>query len=174
MGIFDKLFNNKKEPIDFPPKPKWKPNLPIDLNQILDKAKYYTGDKIQIAVFEFGTVVIFPQKVDDINSSALKTLDLIYKSHPDFNPREMDDGNFLIEYSQPAFTIVFKEEVEKNWNYIDENHLDGICTDEVLINSDGERNVFNEIGKICLFARSKMFMDAQNPKVVLTFNNYEK
>ena len=58
MGIFDKLFNKKKEVIDFPPKPKWKPNLPIDLNEILEKAKYYTGEKLQIAVFEFGTIVI--------------------------------------------------------------------------------------------------------------------
>jgi len=174
MGIFDKLFNKKKEPIDFPPKPKWKPNLQIDLNQILEKAKYYTGEKLQIAIFEFGTIIIFPERVSDINLSALKTLDLIYNSHPDFNPRTMDDGNYLIEYSQPAFTIVFKEEIEKYWDYIEENHLDGVCTDEVLITPNGEHNVFDEIGKICLFGRSKMFMDAQNPKVVLTFDNMNK
>ena len=36
MGIFDKLFKQKKEPVDFPPKPKWKPNLPIDLELILE------------------------------------------------------------------------------------------------------------------------------------------
>jgi len=174
MGIFDKFFKKEKEVIDFPPKPKWKPNLPIDLNRVLEKAKYYTGEKLQIAIFEFGTVVIFPKRVLDINSSALKTLNLIYNAHPDFNPRIMDDGNYLIEYTQPAFTIVFKDDIEKHWNYIDENHLDGICTDEVLINSNGKHNVFNEVGKICLFGRSKMFMDAQNPKVVLTFDNMEK
>ena len=174
MGIFNKLFNKKKNVIDFPPKPKWKPNLPIDLNLILEKAKYYTGEKLQIAVFEFGTVVIFPKRVTDINYSALQTLDMIYNAHPDFNPKEMKDGNYLIEYSQPAFTIVFKDEIEKYWNYIDENHMDGICTAEVLINSNGEPNVFDKIGKIGLFGRSKMFMDAQNPNVVLTYDNLKK
>ena len=135
----------------------------------------HTGNYyLQIAVFEFGTIVIFPERVSDINSSALQTLDMIYNAHPDFNPKLMDDGNYLIEYSQPAFTIVFKDEIENHWNYIDENHIDGICTDEVLINANGEHNVFNEIGKICLFGRSKMFMDAQSPKVVLTFDNLKK
>ncbi|MCU4157327.1 hypothetical protein J1N10_15225 [Carboxylicivirga sp. A043] len=174
MGLFDKIFNKKKKVVDFPPKPKWKPNLPINLNLILEKSKYYTGEKLQLAVFEFGTIIIFSERVTDIISSALQTLDKIYNFHPDFNPREMDDGNYLIEYSQPAFTIVFKDEIEKYWSYIDENHLDGICTDEVLINGNGEHNVFDKIGKICLYGRSKMFMDAQNPKVVLTFDNLNK
>ncbi len=82
----------------------------------------------------------------------------------------MDDGNYLIEYSQPAFTIVFKEEIEKNWDYIDKNHQDGICRAEVLINAQGQHNVFDSVGKICLFGRAKMFMDAQSPKVVKTFD----
>ncbi|TYC07038.1 hypothetical protein ES677_15210 [Bizionia gelidisalsuginis] len=174
MGIFDKLFNKKKEVIDFPPKPKWKPNLPNDLNLILEKAKYYTDKKIQIAVFENGTVIMFPERVSDINSSAIETLNKIYNAHPDFNPTEMDDGNYTIQYNEPAFNIVFKDEIENHWKYIDENHLDGICTAEVLINGNGEHNVFNEIGKICLFGRSKMFMDAQSPKVILTFDNLKK
>lgn len=81
---------------------------------ILEKAKYYTGEKLQIAVFKYGTIVIFPERVSDIYSSALKTLDLVYNSHPDFNPVEMDDGNYLIEYTQLAFMIVFKDEIEKH------------------------------------------------------------
>ena len=178
MGILSKLFGSKKaqphenneEIKDFPPKPHWKPYPPKDLNIILEKAKYYTGEKLQIAVFEYGTVVIFPEQVTDIESSAKSTLDKIYKSHPDFNPRHMDDDNYLIEYTQPAFTIVFKDEIENDWDYIDKNHQDGICRDEVLINSQGQRNVFDKIGKISLYGRSKMFMDAQFPKVILKFD----
>jgi len=168
MGIFDKIF--KKKPTDFPPKPTWKPDLPIDLNFVLDKAKFYTGEKLQLAVFKNGTTIIFPDRVQNIQEEALITIDKIYNSHPDFNPTLMDDGNFLIEYSQPAFTIVLKDEIEKYWDYIEDNHLGGICRDEVLINGKGEHNVFDEIGKICLFGRSRMFMDAQSPEVVLTFN----
>ena len=174
MGLFDKIFNKKEENKDFPPKPKWKPDLPIDLEMILEKAKYYTGQRLQIAIFQFGTIAIFPQRVENIKDEALITLERIYNSHPDFKPLTMDDGNFLIEYSQPAFTIVFNDEIEKHWEYIDNNHLDGVCRDEVLINNKGEKNVFDRVGKICLFGRSKMFLDAQNPNVILTFNPDDK
>lgn len=171
MGLFDKLFNTKKkEPLDFPPKPKWRPNLPVDIDAILNAAKFYTGEKLQLAVFSYGTVVIFPKRVEDINAAGLSTLDKIYNFHPDFKPMTMDDGNYLVQYSQPAFTIVFKDELEKHWDYIEQNHLDGLCPSETLINGKGEANKFDRIGKICLFGRTKMFQDAQDPKIVKTFD----
>jgi len=169
MGIFDKLFG-QKEKLDFPPKPKWKPNLPVNIDLVVDKTKFYTGHKLQFAVFEFGTVVFFSKRVDNIEQSAKSVLDKIYNSHPDMKPITMDDGNYLVEYSEPAFTIVFKDEIEKHWDYIDKNHQDGICRAEVLINGQGQPNVFDDLGKICLYGRSKMFMDAQSPKVLKTFN----
>jgi hypothetical protein len=169
MGLFNRLFKNKKEE-DFPPKPKWKPNLPVDIDLIFEKAKYYTGDKLQFAIFRNGTVAFFSNKVDNIEDSAKASLDKIYQFHPDFKPLAMDDGNYLIEYSQPAFTIVFKDELEKHWGYIDKNYQDGICRAEVLINAQGQHNVFDDIGKICLFGRAKMFMDAEAPKVVRIFD----
>ncbi|CAN5553526.1 hypothetical protein BH11BAC3_BH11BAC3_20060 [soil metagenome] len=155
---------------DFPPKPKWKPNLPVNIELIYEKAKYYTGEKLQFAVFQNGTITFFSNKVKDIEDSAKASLDKIYNSHPDFNPMTMDDGNYLVEYSQPAFTIVFKDEIENHWDYIDKNHQNGICREEVLINVQGQHNIFDSVGKICLFGRAKMFMDAQTPKVVKTFD----
>ena len=169
MGIFDKLFKNKKEDT-FPPVPIWRPNLPVDLELIFEKAKYYTGEKLQFAVFQNGTVAFFSTMVDRIEDSAIEALDKIYNAHPDFKTITMNDGNYLIEYSQPAFTIVFKDEIEKYWDYIDKHHQDGICKAEILINSQGQKNVFDKLGKICLFARAKMFMDAQAPNVVKVFD----
>lgn len=155
---------------NFPPIPNRQPNLSIDIDLIYEKAKYYTGHKLQFAIFQNGTVTYFENKVDNIEDSAKSSLDKIYNFHPDFNPLTMDDENYLITYSQPAFTIVFKNEVEKNWEYINKNHLDGICRDEVLINAQGQQNVFDRIGKICLYGRAKMFMDAQAPKIIKTFD----
>lgn len=168
MGLLGKLFNKKK--FDFPPKPRWKPNLSNDIELIFQKAKYYTNNKLQFTIFQYGTVAFFANKVDNIEASAKDSLDKIYNYHPDFNPLTMDDGNYLIEYSQPAFTIVFKDEIENNWDYIEKNHLDGICKDEVLLNAQGQPNVFDRIGKISLFGRAKMFLDAQKPKVVRIFD----
>lgn len=171
MAFFDKIFGKgKSKSIVFPPLPKWRPQLPLDLDQIFEKAKFYTGSKLQLAVMKNGTVVIFPEMVPNIELSAKDTINKIFNSHPDFKPITMDDGNFLIEYTQPAFTIVFKQEIEQNWDYIDKNHLDGLCQAEVLINDKGERNVFDDLGKICLFGRAKMFLDAQQPQVLRIFS----
>lgn len=170
MNLFSKLFGNQKKEIDFPPKPAWRPNLPIDVELIFEKAKYYTGGKLQFAIFKHGTVVFLKDEANSIEEAAKVSLDKIYNFHPDFNPRLMDDGNYIIQYSQPAFTIVFKEEIENNWHYIQKNHQSGICKDEVLINGQGERNIFDDVGKICLFGRAKMFMDAQEPLIVSVFN----
>jgi len=166
----NKQTNSKEGNTDFPPKPKWKPDLPVDIELIYEKAKYYTGDKLQFAVFRNGTVTFFSNKVENIEVSAKASLDKIYNAHPDFKPMTTNDGNYLIEYSQPAFTIVFKDEIEKHWDYIDKNHQDGICRDEVLINAEGQHNIFDSVGKICLFGRAKMFMDAEAPKIVKTFD----
>ena len=159
--------SSKQSDTDFPPKPKWKPNLPVDIELIYEKARYYTGDKLQFAVFKNGTVTFFSNKVNNIEDSAKASLDKIYNFHPDFKPMKMDDGNYLIEYSQPAFTIVFKDEIENHWDYIDKNHQDGICREEVLINAQGQHNVFDSVGKICLFGRAKMFMQTHNHQKLL-------
>ncbi len=169
MGLFKNLFKtvDKKQ---FPPLPQWRPNTPNDIDKITNTTKYYTGSKLQLAVFKFGTVVFLTIRVDNIEVEAKNILNQVYNFHADFNPRIMSEGNYLIEYRKPAFNIVFKEEIADNWDYIDKNHLQGVCTDEVLINGKGQHNVFDTVGKICLFGRAKMFMDAQDPVVVKTFD----
>ncbi len=171
MGLFKNLFKvvEKKQ---FPPIPRWRPDTPNDIDKIINTAKYYTGSKLQLAVFKFGTVALLTKQVDDIEGEAKKILNSIYNFHADFKPKLMDDGNYLIEYNQPAFTIVFKDEQEDYWDYINKNHRGGVCNDEVLINSRGQQNVFDTTGKVCLFGRAKMFMDAQSPQVVKIFNPF--
>ena len=155
-----------KLPDDFPPKPKWKPNLPIDLQKTIETFAYYSDKKKTFAIFENGTCVVIPDGATNPEKQAKEILDKIYNYHPDFNPRKMDDGNFMVSYSQTAYSIVFKDEFEKNRDYIEQNHLDGIVRAEVLLNAKHEPNKFDDLGKIGLFARARMFLDAQNPVVV--------
>jgi len=144
--------------------------VPVDIDRIVKTAAFYTGNKLQLAVFKFGTVVLLTNRTENIDASAKDILNQIYHSHPDFKPRLMDDGNYLVEYRLPAFTIVFKDKLEANRAYIDKNYMQGICTAEVLINKQGAQNVFDDTGKTCLFGRAQMFMDAQEPLVVKTFD----
>ena len=151
---------------DFPPRPKWKPSLTVDIPRTVKTFAYYSDRKRSFAVFEHGTCVLVPAEASNIESEAKAILDKVYKYHPDFNPRTMDDGNVLISYSQPAFSVVFKDEFENNRAYIEKHHLDGVVRAEVLLNAQGEPNRFDDRGKIGLFGRARMFLDAQNPKIV--------
>src|SRR4030095_1366948 len=151
---------------DFPPKPKWKPTVPVDIPRTIQTFAYYTESKKAFAVFTHGTCVLLPDGSKDAEKDAKEILDKVYRYHPDFNPQTMDDGHFMVSYSQPAYSVVFKEELETHRDYIDRNHLDGLVRAEVLLNAKGEANKFDDTGKIGLFGRARMFLDAQRPVVV--------
>jgi len=152
---------------DFPPKPKWKPTVPVDIPRIVQALAYYTERKWSFAVFTYGTCVLLPDGCKDAEAAAKEVLDKVYRYHPDFNPQAMDDGNFLVSYSQPmCCSIVFKDEFEAHRDYIDRHHLDGLVRAEVLLNGMGQANKFDIRGRIGLFGRARMFLDAQTPVVV--------
>jgi hypothetical protein len=165
FGFLASLFGQKK-PDDFPPKPKWKPDIPVDLSAISDRARYYTDGKKTVVIFRHGTCVVLDATSTKPEEEAKAVLDRVYRYHPDFNPQMMDDGNFIVSYSQPnCFSVVTKEEFEKNREYIRKNHLDGVVRDEVLLNAEKKPNVFDERGMLGLFGRARMFLDAQQPVI---------
>lgn len=153
-------------PSDRPPRPKWQPNIGVDIERTAKTFAYYLDGKHSFAVLKNGTCVGLPEGTTDPQAAAEKIMHAIFWAHPDMNPRSMDDGNWMIWYSQPAGTVVFSDVVEENWAYIDNNHLDGLATHEVLLNAEKNANQFDRLGKIALFGRAYMFMDAISPKVV--------
>lgn len=151
---------------DFPPVPKWKPGVPVDIERIITTFARYTDRKQVFVVFEHGTCVVVPDASQEPEAEAKQLLERVYNFHPDFNPMQMDDGNYSVSYSQPAYSVVFADEVAGNREYIDANHLDGVVRDEVLLNAEGRPNTFDDRGKLGLFGRARMFMDAQASNVV--------
>lgn len=166
FGLLASLFGQKTKPDDFPPKPKWKPEIPVDLAMVADRAGYYTDGQKIVVIFRHGTCVALPASQTKPEDAAKAVLNRVYNYHPDFNPQLMDDGNSIVSYSQKnCFSIVTKKEFETHREYIRKNHLDGIVRDEVLMNAEGKPNVFDERGMLGLFGRARMFMDAQKPEV---------
>lgn len=166
FGFFVSLFGQNKTPDDFPPKPKWKPDITVDLAVVADRASYYTDKKKLVVIFRHGTCVVLPADLAKPEEEAKAVLDRVYNYHPDFNPQPMDDGNFIVSYSQPnCFSVVTKEEFEKNREYIQKNHLNGVVRDEVLLNAEKKPNVFDDRGMLGLFGRARMFLDAQKPEI---------
>jgi hypothetical protein len=168
MSLFNLIFNSGNKGTSL--RPRWRPQIRPDSHLVLEKAGFYLNQKFQLAVFAFGTVVYFKNHVNEIDNSAKQIISNLNLTHPDFTSSEMEDGNFIVEFNEPAFNIVFRNEIDLHWQYIEKNHLNGLCKNEVLINKYGERNTFDKIGKIALFGRARMFMDIQYPKIVETFN----
>lgn len=157
---------NASPPADFPPKPKWKPNIPVDVERITKAFRYYTDNKLTFAVFKNGTCVPVKPESTQPEQDAVTVLDGLFRQHPDFNPLTMDDGNWMITHSDAAYSICFADEVESNWDAIDKNHLDAIARDEVLLDAKLQPVVFDKKGKIGLFGRARWFMDCEEPKIV--------
>ena len=157
---------NPSPPADFPPKPKWKPDIPVDHDRIAKAFLYYSSNKISFALFENGTCVPVDTESKQPEQDALAVLDGLFHQHPDFNPLAMDDGNWMVSHSDAAYSICFANEIESNWETIDRNHLDALAKDEVLLNAERKPNVFDKRGKVGLFGRARWFMDCQNPKVI--------
>lgn len=150
----------------FPPVPQWKPEVKIDPDRIIGTFRYYSNGNMDFVFFENGTCVPVPRDSDDPVNIATGIMTELFNSHPDFNPLQMDDGNWMVSMSNRAFVICFDDEIENNWQYIESNHLKGLAEDEVIITGENMRNVFDRRGKIGLFGRAYWFMDAVEPNAV--------
>jgi len=154
-------------PSQFPPVPAWKPSFCPTPDEIVERLPYYTNEKRDFVVFENGTCAIVKDGLTDQDAAdaGKEILKKIFLAHPDMKPLNMDDGNMLVQYNQPAVNIIITEITKANWPEIEARHQDGLTTDEVLITPLG-RNIFDDFGKKALLVRSYMFMDAQAPNVV--------
>lgn len=169
MGLLSGLFGGDK-PNDkdkqFPPVPAWEPEIVIPKDKIIERFRYYTNGSKDFVVLKHGTCVLVSDDLSDdaAKKEALETVSKIFNYHPDMNPKPMDDGNILIFYNHPAYTVVLEEVAKKHMDTIRKNHMKALARDEVLITSEGP-NKFDDFGMKALFGRCFFFMDAKKPEV---------
>ncbi|XLZ71792.1 hypothetical protein ABT364_07430 [Massilia sp. SR12] len=166
FGLFTKK-QPPEPPKSFPPVPSWKPEIRQSNELITERVKYYTNQARDFAVFQFGTIAILPNGLDNqaAEDYAKQALQKVFHAHPDMHPLNMDDGNVLVRYNHDVASVVLTSVVEANLDEIDRRHQDALAAHEVLITPLGQ-NKFDAFGKSALFGRCYMFMDAQAPMVV--------
>lgn len=167
FGIFKKNAPLSRPPERFPPAPDWRPDMALPLDKMVERLRFYTNGKCDLAVFTHGTSVILPDDLsdEDAGAYAMDVLSKIYHYHPDMNPTPMKGGDVLVRYNHPAANLVLDEVAQLHWAEIERNHLRALATHEVLMTPLGQ-NVFDDVGKKALFGRCFMFMDAQSPRIV--------
>ena len=170
MGLFSKMFGGEKpvdKPKKSPPVPEWQPDIEVPIVKVIDRFRYYTDNKKDFVVLQHGTCVVVSDGLTDQQTriEALETVSKIFNYHPDMNPKTMDDGNIMIFYNHPAYTVVLEEISQKHLATIRTNHMKALVRDEVLITPAGP-NKFDDFGMKALFGRCYFFMDAKQPAVV--------
>lgn len=156
--------DDKKE---FPPVPAWEPEIEVPMEKVIDRFRYYIDNGKDFIVLKYGTCVIVSDGLSDEHAKkeALETVSKIFNFHPDMNPKTMDDGNILIFYNHPAFTVVLDEVTKKHIDVIRKNHMNGLAKGEVLFTPSGA-NKLDDVGMKALFGRCYFFMDAKKPEVI--------
>jgi hypothetical protein len=149
-------------------KPKWEPVIPISIHKTAQIFARHTDQKRTFAVFAHGTCVVLPNGCHRKEVEAKAILDQVVHYPSDFKTEVMRDGNFLVEYSQPAYSIVLNAEVKLHREYIEFYYRDGLLRSEIPLNPNSEKtqSQISDLEKIGLLARARMFMDAQNPVLV--------
>jgi len=107
----------------FPPRPEWRPDIPVDHGQIIQTFRSYSNDEMAFVLFEHGTCVPVEATSAQPEQDAITILNELFQQHPDFDPKAWDDGHWLVSFSGKAYAICFSDEVEDNWDKIDQNHL---------------------------------------------------
>jgi hypothetical protein len=156
-----------KAPARSPPVPDWRPDIVQPIERVVERLRYYSEGKRDLAFFAHGTVVLLPDGLDDdaARGFARDALHAIFHRHRDMDPEPMKDGNILVRYGERVANLVLGDIATLHRDAIESNHLRALATGEVLLTAQGA-NIFDDFGKRALFARCYLFMDAQAPDVV--------
>jgi hypothetical protein len=134
-------------------------SIPVDVDRIQRTIVYYANGKFHMEIYENGTCVL-PKVLPDGKIESGRRLLIEISEHPiDFFVREMDDHNFVVQFSNFIFSVVFSDEYYKNRNEIIQQAR-AMITDEVLVTKPDSPPDHLYIG---LYARTRLLEDIHAP-----------
>ncbi len=137
---------------------------PPDIDRVLKAVQHYSDGKPNpVVVFLNGTCV-FADAESDIQASARKFLVEAGPASSDCVVHEMDDGNFLVGFSERVFGVVLRQEFDAlRSTIIDELNTAAANAEEVILRRPNDPLDHAYIG---LFARTRCVRDIEMLHVV--------
>jgi hypothetical protein len=132
---------------------------PIDIDRLTKTVEYYSNGRFSSVFFKHGTCV-FPPLGGAKTEEAKNCLKNIHENQP-FEVREMDDGNFIVKFTDEVFSVVFRDEFYHRKNDIIREVSRSKSTENIL----GKRNTSEDHIYIGIFARTRLIKDVHSLNV---------
>lgn len=136
----------------------------VDIDRIEKTAGYYSDGKFFLEIYGSGTCVFPPVSMENKAESGGKLLAALIDHPVDVTVKEMDDHNFVIQFSNAVFAIVFADEFNERRDEISQQ-AEKAGDDEVVMGGPGAPKEHMLIG---LYARTRLLEDIQAPVLVKT------
>jgi hypothetical protein len=147
----------------------WQPTSVEGPAIVAEFGAFYTGRSRAFVVYRSGTIVFSDTESarpdDDYDATLLDAVN----SAPDFNVREMEDGNFLVRFKGPVTGIVLGSFYEAHRESIRTGVDAGALLPGEEVRLGTEVQVPREHYYVGLYARSKLFVDAESREICERF-----
>jgi hypothetical protein len=153
------------------PRPSWRPEYIVKNGDVVDKISLYTNHQKPFVIYENGTCV-FPSIIDEnLQFTCDEILTNVVMSSPDFKVNKMNDGNFMVSFLGPVYSLVFEDTFNKNKkNIIESVDAKGLLSGEKVISSSDSSSPLDHY-YIGLYARAYLYMDAADRHIVNFIKN---
>jgi hypothetical protein len=137
--------------------------VPVQSGRIIETVKYYANGKSRFGVLSNGTC-FFPSFNLAFSDAAKSLLDGMESSPLDFKVREMDDGNFIVAFSEHVFSVVYSDEFSQ-YRLLIEKEAKSLSQDESIL---GDPNAPRNHFLIGLYARTRLLKDMEDRNLAET------
>lgn len=147
----------------------WQPNSIEDPVTIAEVAAFYTGRSRAFVIYKSGTIVFSDTGSARPDGDYDATLLDAVNGAPDFNVREMEDGNFLVRFKGPVTGIVLGSFYDAHREAIRIGVDAGALLPGEEVRPGTEAQLPKEHYYVGLYARSKLFVDASSLEICERF-----
>lgn len=120
-------------------------------------------------MYNFSTIVFSDTNEGKLDGEYTATLQAVTNMRPDFKVLDMNDYNFLVRFAGPVSGVVLRDFYDQNKLVIEKAVSEGGLL-------PGETLIFGENGSVPdvhyytgLYARAKLYRDADNPQICVRF-----
>jgi hypothetical protein len=133
----------------------------IDKGRLVDCVRRYSDEKFHAFLYKFGSWV-FPSSSGGNVAESNRRLAEVVSRKINFDVREMDDGNYVVRFSEKVFTVVLRDEFERLRERVVLEASSG-TSEEFILGKDDSRTEHLYIG---LFGRTRLLQDLKEPEVI--------